>query len=64
MGRSESLKTPSSATKEMNKVMGRIRRGSSFKGDDLENSGGGVVGGVGVSRNMIKQNLYCTTGNV
>ena len=48
MGRSESLRTPSSATKEMNKVMGRIRRGSSFKGDDLENfannGGGGVVG--------------------
>ena len=46
VGRSESLRTPtSSATKEMNKVMGRLRRGSSFKGDDLENFANGGPGG-------------------
>ena len=42
VGRSESLRTPtSSATKEMNKVMGRLRRGSSFTGGDLENFANG-----------------------
>ena len=47
MGRSESLRTPtSSATKEMNKVMGRLRRGSSFKGDDLENIANGGPPGL------------------
>ena len=37
--------TPSSATKEMNKVMGRLRRGSSFKAEDLEGVGKGGKSG-------------------
>jgi len=46
VGRSESLRTPtSSATKEMNKVMGRLRRGSSFTGGDLDNPANGGPGG-------------------
>ena len=43
--------TPSSATKEMNKVMGRLRRASSFKGEDLEGAGttkGGKTGPIPV----------------
>ena len=39
--------TPSSATKEMNKVMGRLRRGSSFKAEDLEGVGSSKGGKSG-----------------
>jgi len=47
LGRAESLRATSTATKEMNKVMGRLRRGSSFKEKELEGSSANGVAAKG-----------------